>query len=248
MTEKIVKQKSSLKGSHRSSLKRSRRLSHKNNQGSPQSQSPFTFTIVKSRDDLSMLDNPQQLLAFTREFSPVSGSEHPYEPEKWNNKNAIRTTHNCYTYALGKIRPKLKSKAQPGYASGHNYIDDTNDYNCKSFYQRVKKDNPFSYLEGFDQPCSKNYYKVFLALDVGNDYHWWRQDRPRFEAGEKGGYWSHKPGSTDVTNVDASGVRIKNPMLADRKYPTLNYSTPCFFMCINKDLSRSISSIYPKYS
>lgn len=207
-----------------------------------QSQSPFTFTIVKSRKDMTMLDNPDELLAYQGEFSPVSGSEHMYEPEKWNDKNAIRTTHNCYTYALGKIRPKLKSKAQPGYASGHSYIDDNGDYNCKAFYRRVKKDNPFSYLEKFDNPCSKNYYKVFLALDVGNDYHWWRQDLPR--PGEQGGYWSHKPGSTDVTNVDASGARIKNPMLADRKYPTLNYSTPCFFMCVNKDISKSMSSIY----
>ena len=36
-----------------------------------------------------------------------------------------------------------------------------------------------------------------------NDYHWWRDNKVQL--------WSHKPGSTDVTNVDASGKKIKNP-------------------------------------
>ncbi len=203
--------------------------------------------IIKLKDNESLLKNPKELLSFSKEFSPLSGSEHPYEPEKWNSKESIRTTHNCYSYALGKIRPNLKSKAQPGYASGHNYIDDVKDYNCTSFYKRVKKDNPFTYLEKFDNPCQHGYYKVFLALDKGNDYHWWRQNGKGGRTDSEG-YWSHKPGSTDVTDVDASSQKIKNPLLANRKYPTLNYSTPCFFMCVHKDLSRSMSVIYKQSS
>jgi hypothetical protein len=209
--------------------------------------SPYTFSIKKRVNHEHLLDNPSELLAYTKEFSPLSGSEHPYEPEKWNDRESIRTTHNCYSYALGKIRHKLKSKAQPGYASGHNYIDDVKDYNCKSFYKRVKKDNPYAYLEKFDNPCDKGFYKVFLALDVGNDYHWWRQNgakKGNNSENPTSGYWSHKPGSTDVTDVDASGKKIKNPILADRKYSSLNYSTPCFFMCVHKDLSQSMSVVY----
>lgn len=206
--------------------------------------SPYTFSIKKRVNHEHLLDNPSELLAYSSEFSPLSGSEHLYEPEKWNDKESIRTTHNCYSYALGKIRHKLKSKAQPGYASGHNYIDDVKDYNCKSFYKRVKKDNPYAYLEKFDNPCDKGFYKVFLALDVGNDYHWWRQNGAKKGDNTTSSYWSHKPGSTDVTDVDASGKKIKNPIIADRKYSSLNYSTPCFFMCVHKDLSQSMSVIY----
>ncbi len=216
------------------------RLQHKINKSV--NKSPYTFSIKKRVNNEHLLDNPSELLAYSGEFGPLSGSEHPYEPEKWNDRESVRTTHNCYSYALGKIRHKLKSKAQPGYASGHNYIDDVKDYNCKSFYKRVKKDNPYAYLEKFDNPCDKGFYKVFLALDVGNDYHWWRQNGSN--NGTTSGYWSHKPGSTDVTDVDSSGKKIKNPIIADRKYSSLNYSTPCFFMCVHRDLSQSMSVIY----
>lgn len=234
MIQKVMKKEKKVKG-----------RKEKNGSGS---QKPYTFSIKKRIDNEHLLDNPSELLSFTQEFSPLSGSEHPYEPEKWNTKDSIRTTHNCYSYALGKIRPKLKSKAQPGFASGHNYIDDVKDYNCKSFYKRVKKDNPYTYLEKFDNPCDKGFYKVFMALDIGNDYHWWRQNGKKSIVDGTEGLWSHKPGSTDVTDVDASGHKIKNPILADRKYPILNYSTPCFFLCVHRDLSHSMSVIYQKSS
>ena len=175
-------------------------------------------------------------LKFTKKLAPLSDSEPKYEPEKWNQNNNIRSSHNCYTYALGKIVPGLKSKAQPGYASGFNHI--TNDFTCESFKKRLKKDAPGSYIEKFDNKCLPGFYKIFLALDVGNDYHWWRQDDNQF--------WSHKPGSTNVINVDASGKLIKNPLLSDRKFKRRNYDTPCFFACIHSNLARSLNNIYMK--
>ena len=57
-------------------------------------------------------------------------------------------------------------------------------------------------------------------------------------------YWSHKPGSTDVVDVDASGNKIKNPLKANRNYQTLNYYKPCFFACVYSDLARSLDDIY----
>ena len=170
-----------------------------------------------------------------KDFSPLSGSELVYNPDLWNKRYKIKDTHNCYTYALGKIVPGLKSKAQPGYASGFNHIED-NEYDCESFRERLKKDSPGSYLEKFDSACLPGFYKVFLALDPGNDYHWWRQNKDAF--------WSHKPGSTDVVNIDADGKKIKNPLKANRKYDNLNYHKPCFFSCIYSDLARSLDSIY----
>ena len=57
------------------------------------------------------------------------------------------------------------------------------------------------------------FYKIFLALDVGEDYHWWRQDNNK--------YWSHKPGSTNVINLDASGNKIIEPFDGIRKNNSL---------------------------
>ena len=174
-------------------------------------------------------------LEYNKELSPLSGSELNYDPDLWNKNSQIKDAHNCYSYAMGKIVKGLDSKAQPGYASGFNHIED-NEYKCSTFRQRLKKDSPGSYLEKFDKSCLPGFYKVFLALDPGNDYHWWRQD--------SSGMWSHKPGSTDVVNVDASNQFIKNPLKANRNYGSLNYKKPCFFSCIYSDLARSIDEIY----
>ena len=199
------------------------------------SKRPIIFTIPKMKKKEDLLKKKKEMFKSTKDFSPLSGSELEYNPDLWNKRYRIKDTHNCYTYALGKIVPGLKSKAQPGYASGFNHIED-NEYDCESFRERLKKDSPGSYLEEFDKSCFPGFYKVFLALDPGNDYHWWRQNKDAF--------WSHKPGSTDVVNVDADGKKIKNPLKANRKYDNLNYNKPCFFSCIYSDLARSLDTIY----
>ena len=195
---------------------------------------PYILDIKKFKDNENLLNSLNSLKS-TKEFSPLSGSELKYEPEKWNDDENIKTTHNCYTYALGKIVPKLTSKAQPGYASGYNHIND-NEFDCKYFKERLLKDSPGSFIESFDNSCLPGFYKIYLALDVKNDYHWWRQDSNK--------YWSHKPGSCNVTDKDAKGKKIKNPNLSDRKFQHRNYYKPCFFACIYSDLSRSIDYIY----
>ena len=167
--------------------------------------------------------------------SPLSYSEHSYDPDKWNKDDKIRETNNCYAYAMGKIVNGLESKPQPGYASGFKYSN-TRNFECSSYFDRLKKDNPGSYLSQFDKSCIPGFYKVFLALDIGNDYHWWRQDSNQL--------WSHKPGSTNVVNLDASGNLINNPLKSNRKFKTRNYYKPCFFACINSDLSRVLDEIY----
>jgi hypothetical protein len=47
------------------------------------------------------------------------------------------------------------------------------------------------------------YYLIALVVAKGKDYHWYRQD--------DSGYWSHKPGHTKATNLDASGKVIVDP-------------------------------------
>ena len=192
---------------------------------------PYIFEI----NNIKKSKLSDDILKFKKEFSPLSGSELKYNPDIWNKNKNTKETHNCYSYALGKIVKKLNSKAQPGYASGFNHIDD-DDYSCSEFKKRLEKDVPGSYIGKFDNACVPGFYKIFLALDVKNDYHWWVQNKNK--------HWSHKPGSTEVVDVDADGKKIKNPLIANRKYDSLNYYKPCFFACVYSDLSRSIDEIY----
>jgi hypothetical protein len=69
--------------------------------------------------------------------------------------------------------------------------------------------------------------KAAVVTDEKEDYHFYRQ--------YSNGYWSHKPGSTDVTNKDATGRFIYDPQLASRKYhkSSLNYRNFCGFFCFN---------------
>jgi hypothetical protein len=197
--------------------------------------SPYVLNIKKITNNNNSKIIKNNDFKFYNEMSPLSGSELDYNPDKYNKNLSIKDTHNCYSYALGKIVKGLKSKAQPGYASGHDYIK-LSDYSCEEFSNRLKKDNPMSYLESFDKSCVAGFYKIFLALDVGNDYHWWRQD--------KDGYWSHKPGAGNVTNLDGEGKKIKNPLLSQRNFGRRNYYKPCFFACIQSDLTRALNNIY----
>jgi hypothetical protein len=68
--------------------------------------------------------------------------------------------------------------------------------------------------------------KVAFIADRKEDYHVLGED--------KTGEWSHKPGGTDVTNVDASKRPIINPELANFDYPDsgLNYNDFCGYLCI----------------
>ena len=144
-------------------------------------------------------------------------------------------SHNCYSYAFGKIIKGLRNKAQPGYSSGFEHIRN-DEYNCEYFYERLKKDAPATYIEKFDNQCLPGFYKIFLALDPGNDYHWWRQDSNK--------YWSHKRGSSYVYDVDSQKQKIKNPYLSNRNFEGRNYKKPCFFACVYNDLARSLDTIY----
>ena len=198
------------------------------------SKKPYLLNISKIKDNKHLINKKERFNSFS-ELSPLSGSELEYNPELWNKNYNIKSSHNCYTYALGKIVPGLRSKAQPGYASGYNHINNNN-FDCKSFSERLKKDSPGSYLEKFDNSCLPGFYKIFLALDPKNDYHWWRQNKDQL--------WSHKPGGTDVSNVDSNGKKIKNPLLSGRNFKHRNYYKPCFFSCIYSDLARSLDKIY----
>ena len=48
----------------------------------------------------------------TTKYSPLSGYEPKYEPDRWNKNPNILNTHNCYSYSMN-LRSSRKGKAQP---------------------------------------------------------------------------------------------------------------------------------------
>lgn len=173
------------------------------------------------------------------EVSPLSGSELKWDPKHWNEPDYILENHNCYSYATGTWSKKRKGKAQPGYSSGDMGVPDEG-YQCLNFLNRLRRDNPSLILSNFDAQCPKGFHKAFMALSnegSGIDYHFYRQDNNKL--------WSHKPGRTEATNLDASGKLIKDPLYANRKYATLNYKVPCFYFCVAPGLSQTSSVTLP---
>ena len=72
---------------------------------------PYIISI-KKKDNIPLLNKSNiNIKKNTRKnFSPLSGSELTYQPHKWNNQNVVNS-HNCYSYAMGKIVKELKDKA-----------------------------------------------------------------------------------------------------------------------------------------
>jgi hypothetical protein len=170
------------------------------------------------------------------ELSPISGYEPNYEPKRWNNNQKIKDTHNCYSYALNALVASRINKPQPGYSSKYPHISNGN-YTCNPFIKRLRKDIPSLYDSTFRGKCKKGFYKIYMAVTENSpdtDYHFYRQD--------SNGYWSHKPGRTDITNIDASNNKIINPDKANRTYPHYNYDSGCGFFCINTKMSTSVST------
>lgn len=168
--------------------------------------------------------------------SPLTGEEPRYDPDKYNKYHGIKESHNCYTYAFNYLKlPKTRKCTkkscplpfpQPGRASGHPKWSDVKGKRCPDILARIMGDVPGSSLTTFEAKCPKRTRKIALVVDEDQDYHFYRQDAD--------GYWSHKPGATDVIRHDATKRPIYDPELASRYYPQsgLHYDQFCSFMCI----------------
>lgn len=175
-------------------------------------------------------------------MSPLSGWEPTYDPKKWNSRREVKETHNCFAYAMNIHDPKqftacFKSKTcnvpfhQPGSASGHPRFTSESIKSCSDMVARLLGDNPTMKLTNFTNKCPAHTSKISVVVDADQDYHFYRQDT--------NGMWSHKPGGTEVTNLDASGRPIYDPKLADRNYnakgSSLNYNIFCSYFCVPRD-------------
>lgn len=191
--------------------------------------------IIALREVFKSENNNIKPFKLQEDMSPLSGYEPNYNANKWNARDHIRNTHNCYAYILDKILPKRLGKPQPGYFANFPPIK-YEDYTCDTFYMRLMKDLPGMYLTTFDEQCDAEYTKAFIAIDdkeSERDYHFYREDSD--------GYWSHKPGRTEATRLDADGKMIKNPLKANRNYKYYQYSRPCFFFCLNPNTAKAYS-------
>lgn len=179
---------------------------------------------------------------FCPSISPLSGWEPPFNPEKWNTKQEIRETHNCFAYAMNIHDPKQKEACrlikncnvpfhQPGSASAYPKFGSNKLKTCSDMVQRILGDNPTIKRVSFEKKCPAHTSKIAIVVDPDEDYHFYRQD--------SNGYWSHKPGGTPVTNLDADKSVIYNPALANRNYTSknsnLNYDIFCSFLCVPRD-------------
>jgi hypothetical protein len=169
--------------------------------------------------------------------APLSGSEPAYSPGRYNKKFSIKDSHNCFAYAFNVMDMPPKQLCnekecnvpfhQPGRKSGYPKWSQVPDKRCPDLVARLKADVPGIMMTNFTRRCPRGTTKIASVVDPAEDFHFYRQD--------KNGMWSHKPGGTEVTRLDASGRPIYNPELADRdyrkKHGKLNYKYFCGFMC-----------------
>jgi hypothetical protein len=191
--------------------------------------------------DESCKNNPLEKSAFCSAHEDIgtksltkylSGSELPYDPDRFNKYKGIKESHNCYAYAFDYTHlPKKCNKdscpisyPQPGRKSGYPSWSKVDGKRCPDIIGRIMGDIPGVKLTEFKTKCHKTRRKIAVVADPENDYHFYRQDAD--------GYWSHKPGATSVTRLDKTGRPIFNPQLASREGDNLNYKQFCSFMCV----------------
>lgn len=164
-----------------------------------------------------------------------------YQPALWNDAAAggpVQTSTNCYAYAMNsRTGHPADGKPQPGDTSG---TATASPVTCPSTTAAVVADGqpddvvaaprcPYNQQQKQPPSDKAGYYLVALVITSKpdghdptpilpdhpkgvvyvNDYHWYRQNPD--------GTWSHKPGHDVARDVDASGAKITNPGLANRR-------------------------------
>lgn len=135
-----------------------------------------------------------------------------YEPAWWNDGGQKQWNNNCYNYSTNY---RTDTFAQPGLAAGAEYTALT----CASVRPAAIADDLIA-APTANNRCPKEGHLVALVIAPNWDFHWYRKGR--------NGYWTHKPGGTQATNVDNSGNLIPDPRTANRG-PYTNF---CTFMIV----------------
>jgi hypothetical protein len=160
------------------------------------------FIRCRHNDDYANYDtNPDRFCPFFRRSD--------YRPYEWFSRQHL---NNCYNYATNY---RTDTFAQPGRAAEAMYTA----LSCASVKSGAIKDDLIDNPSA-NNKCPFEGHLVALVIWPGVDFHWYRKGRNR--------HWSHKPGSTPVTNLDSSGNIISDPRTADRG----SYTSFCTFMVV----------------
>ena len=173
---------------------------------------------------------------------PLSCYELDYFPWEWNT-GLLPSWTNCYSYALNaKRNPNEKYENLlfiPGQSLDRqiNVLDIPNIELLVNLIRADSIEYQFYFEEiNKNEICPPGTYKIALVVDDVNfagsninpdyDFHFYRQNSD--------GTWSHKPGTTDVTNLDYSSELILDPETCNRKYSDeLNYTNFVGFYCVS---------------
>ena len=125
-----------------------------------------------------------------------------YEPAWWNDGGQRQSNNNCYNYGCNH---RTDTFAQPGQCSGQIYTSITGPAVRDAALRDDLEDAPNN-----DNKCPAAGHLVALVIKPAGwkDFHWYRKGR--------NGRWTHKPGSTQATNLDNAGAIITDPRTADR--------------------------------
>lgn len=119
----------------------------------------------------------------------------------WNSKSSIKSNNNCYNYSTNRITNDF---AQPGDASDNIYTELT----CDDVQKSAASDLGLEPTSFFEYTTANDFTLIALVVEKDIDFHWYRRDSNNM--------WSHKPGTSEATNLDNKDKPIKSPETADR--------------------------------
>ncbi|KAK3254936.1 hypothetical protein CYMTET_35867 [Cymbomonas tetramitiformis] len=123
---------------------------------------------------------------------------------------AHQSENNCYNYANNVA---TDSFAQPGRGTGHKWEENT----CESVKDAAARDGlkwMGSDLPSLSEGPADGHY-VALYIWPNTNFHWARMDYDVKTVAGRAMRWSHKPGGTEVRDVDNDGKAILDPSTAN---------------------------------
>lgn len=146
---------------------------------------------------------------------PIVGPDTPPRYDPLHDDEGCFVTdqglNNCYAYGCDIVTDTFP---QPGRGSGKIWSENT----CEDMGAASVRDGLEYYGTALPAAPPKNGTGHYVALLIWPDtnFHWIRMDANNDNStGVPVYYWSHKPGSTAVRNVDNNGDLITNPALSD---------------------------------
>lgn len=130
----------------------------------------------------------------------------PYVPAFWNQP-AVMPFNNCYNYAMNY---RSNTFAQPGRKTGQ-LLDDLT---CVAVISAAT-------LDGCTVACTGIAKEAALVVWPGFDFHWYRRHTD--------GFWAHKIGPAQATNLDNAG-RVIGGNLTPQNCDRGPYTNFCAFM------------------